>query len=258
MHMVYAPPMDDAGPTLPQRVVATLHARQYVAFYGIALYALDSAAPILAAWLYRHRAIADLLADSRSILANAVAGRSLAIAGLFVVYLAVSTWLRAGYIRSLAGPLRLRPRDARQFGRLLALYLALAVLGALGTWAMVAAGQDLVVVDLVYLSLLVLYVVVLYADYAIVVSDIGPLSGIIASLRTLRANVAASVAVLLIVTMIEQAGARLVLDGVTGGLAQALPLLVVECVVVGTVVFAADLTLVVIYQVTLERRASER
>ena len=45
--------MDSGRPTLPQRVTAVLHAKQFLVFFAIGLYALDFAVPIASAWLYR-------------------------------------------------------------------------------------------------------------------------------------------------------------------------------------------------------------
>lgn len=248
--------MDGNGPTLPQRVTAVLHARQYVVFYGIALYALDTALPLLSAWLYRHRPIAELLTDARDPLVDAVAGPSVVIGLLFAAYLLISSWLRSGYIRSLAGPLRLRPRDTRQYLRLLAFELLLEVVAAAAVGTILLADESAAVVDLVTLALLAVYLIVLYADYAIVLSDLGVLRGLLASWRTVRANLAASALVVLSVTLLVRAGAGLLDGQVTGSLAHALPMLVVQCVLLGAVVFAADVTLVVVYQVTLERSAA--
>ena len=38
--------MDGTKTTLPQRVTAVLHAKQYVVFFSIGLYALDVAVPL--------------------------------------------------------------------------------------------------------------------------------------------------------------------------------------------------------------------
>src|SRR5450759_5520465 len=104
--------MDGTRPTLPQRVTAVLHAKQYLVFFAIGLYALDFAVPIASAWLYRREPLAELLRNTWGPLADAVAARSAVIAAFFVVYLLVGTWLRAGYIRSLGGPFTCAPPTA--------------------------------------------------------------------------------------------------------------------------------------------------
>src|SRR5665647_2438250 len=68
--------MDGTRPTLPQRVTAVLHAKQYLVFFAIGLYALDFAVPIASAWLYRREPPAELLRNTWGPLADAVAARS--------------------------------------------------------------------------------------------------------------------------------------------------------------------------------------
>jgi hypothetical protein len=238
--------MDGTGPTLPQRVTATLHAKQFLVFFAIGLYTLDFAASIVSAWLYRHEPLAELL-RARGPLADAVTARSATIAALFVVYLLVGTWLRAGYIRSLVGPFGLRPADRRQFLRLLVLLLALDVAGALVTGAIVLAGADALLVNAALLGLLALNLVVLYADYIIVIAGVGPLRAVALSWRTVRATPIPSALILLAVTLISTQSASLLDESVTGSLARALPMMLVQCVIMGSVLFVADVVLVVLY-----------
>jgi len=238
--------MDGTGPTLPQRVTAVLHARQYIVFYAIGLYALDFGVSIVSAWLYRHEPIAELL-RARGPLADAVAARSATIAALFVGYLLVGTWLRAGYIRSLVGPVRLRPADRRQFLRLLVLLLALDVAGALTAGAIVLAGADALLVNAALLGLLAFNMVVLYADYIIVIAGVGPLRAVALSWRAVRAAPIPSALILLAVTLIDIQAASLLNENVTGSLARALPMMLVQCVIMGSVLFVADVVLVTLY-----------
>jgi len=239
--------MESSRPTLPQRVTAVLHAKQYLVFFAIGLYVLDFAVPIASAWLYRHEPFAELLRNTRGPLADAVAARSAAIGAFFIVYLLVGAWLRAGYIRSLVGPFHLRPSDRRQFLRLLALELALEVVGALTAGAIVLAGTDALLANAVVLVLLALYFVVLYADYIIVIADVGPLRAVALSWRTVRATPVPSAVVLLAVTLLNMAATGLLDENVTGSLARALPMMLVQCVIMGGVVFVADVVLVVLY-----------
>jgi len=239
--------MDGTGPTLPQRVTAVLHAKQYLAFFAIGLYAFDFAVPIASAWLYRRESLAELLRNTWGPLADAVAARSVLIAAFFIVYLLVSTWLRAGYIRSLVGPFRLRPADRRQFLRLLVLELALEVVGALAAGAIVLAGDDLLLADAVVLGLLAFYFVALYADYIVVIADVGPLRAVALSWRTVLATLVPSGLILLAVTLLGYAATGLLNENVIGSLARALPMMLVQCVIMGGVVFVADVVLVVLY-----------
>ena len=81
--------MESSRPTLPQRVTAVLHAKQYLVFFAIGLYVLDLAVPITSAWLYRREPLAELLRNTWGPLADAVAARSAVIAAFFVVYLSL-------------------------------------------------------------------------------------------------------------------------------------------------------------------------
>src|SRR5665648_191462 len=103
--------MDSGRPTLPQRVTAVVHAKQFLVFLAIGLYALDFAVPIASAWLYRREPLAELLRNTWGPLADAVAARSAVIAAFFVVYLLVGTWLRAA-TASASGPHVLRSSSA--------------------------------------------------------------------------------------------------------------------------------------------------
>jgi hypothetical protein len=237
--------MNRTSHTLPQRVTAVLHARQYVVFFAIGLYTLDFAVALGSAWLYRREPLAELLYN-RGPLADAVAARSVLIAALFVVYLLVGTWLRAGYIRSLLGPFCLRPAGRRQFLRLLVFTLALEIVGALAAGAFVLAGDDPLPVNAVLLGLLAFNLVVLYADYIIVIADVGPLRAVALSWRTVRAAPIPSVLILLSVTILGFYAASLLDQNVTGGLARALPMVLVQCMIMGSVMFVADVVLVVL------------
>jgi hypothetical protein len=239
--------MDRTSHTLPQRVTAVLHAKQYLVFFAIGLYTLDFVVPIGSAWLYRHEPLTALLRNTWGPLADAVAARSALIAAVFVAYLLVGAWLRAGYIRSLVGPFHLRPADRRQFLRLLTLQLALEIVGALAAAAIVLAGDDLLLANVVILGLLAFYLVVLYADYIIVIGDVGPLRAIALSLRTVRATLLPSALILLAVTLLGAAATGLLDEEVTGSLARAAPMMLVQCVIMGGVVFVADVVLVVLY-----------
>jgi hypothetical protein len=238
--------MDRTSHTLPQRVTAVLHARQHIVFFTIGLYALDFAVPVVSAWLYRHEPLAELLRN-RGPLADAVAARSVLIAGVFVAYLLAGTWLRAGYIRSLVGPFCLGPADRRQFLWLLGLELALEVFAALVAGAIAIAGGDVLLINAIFVGVLAFGLVVLYADYIIVIAGVGPLRALGLSWRMVRAAPIPSALVLLSVSLIGDYAARF-LDGyVTGSLARALPMMIVQCVIMGGVLFVADVVLVVLY-----------
>jgi hypothetical protein len=239
--------MDETGPTLPQRVTAVLHAKQRLVFFAIGLYALDYAVPLVSAWLYRREPLADLLRTTQGALADAVAARSLAIAAFFIVYLLVSTWLRVGYIRSLVGPFHLRPASRRQFLRLLVLELALEVISALAAGAVVLAGGDLLLTNVVALVWLGVSFAVLYADYIIVIADVGPLRAVALSWRTVLATLIPSGLIILVVTLLGYASTGLLDETVTASLERALPMMLVQCVIMGGVAFVVDVVLVTLY-----------
>ena len=244
---IYCPAMNGDRPTLPQRVTAVLHARQYVVFFAIILFSLDVAVPIFSAWLYRGAELAELLNNTWGPLADAVAARSVVIAGLFVAYLLLKTWLRAGYVRSLTGPFHIGAADRRQFVRLLGLELLLEAVAAAAVGVIVLAGDRAAVAGVVVIVLLAFYLAVIYADYIVVLGDVGPIRAIVLSWRTVRSAFLPSALVLLTVSLAGDAASQLLSDEATTSLSRAAPLLLVQCVVMGAIVFVADVVLVVVY-----------
>jgi hypothetical protein len=243
--------MNVPGHTLVRQVIAVLRAKQYLVFYAIGLYALSFAMTVISAWLYAHRPIGQLLDGARSPLLDAVSGPSASILALFLVYLVAATWLRAGYIRSLAGDFHLRPRDAGQLLRLLGLSVILAVVYALGgaalAWGDQGSGARMLVSTLTVTALMAANLALLYADYIVVLEDAGPLTAMARSVRVLKSAFAPSVLVLLVVTLLGAPGSAMLADGATTTLARALPVLVLWTIVPGAVMFVADVTLLVLY-----------
>ena len=240
--------MNATRPTLPQRVTAVLRAREYVVFYAIALFALDLAVPILSGWMRLGGPFSEIMYSSWGALADAVATRSLLIGAVWVVYVLLMTWFRAGYIQSLAGPTRLRPASTRQFLSLLGFEVILEVVGALGTWGIVASGENALGANLAAFAQLAVYLVVLYADYIIVLGGVGPLRGMRLSARMVRLHFLLSAGILLVVTLIGQLSSGLFTENVLTSLGRSLPMLLVQCVIMGAVIFVADVVLVVLYQ----------
>jgi hypothetical protein len=236
--------MDHHGPSVPQRVAAVLKAKQFLVFYAIALTAWDLVSTLLASWLRTRAPVTRLVAGAWGPLADAVAARSPLIAALFVVSLLVTAWFRAGYLRSLLGRLRFRPSHWRQFARLLGLELLLAVVGALAVAAVVRSHG--VLSSLALVGSLAVYLVTMYTDYAIVVADVGLARALWLSWRTVRAFLGASLFVMLNVTVASQLLLLLVASDGFDGLAGLLPLLVVKTVLLGGVVFVADVALLVV------------
>ncbi len=244
--------MNATRPTLVQRVTAVLRAREYVVFFSIGLFALDVGVPVFSAWLHRGGPFSELMYNTWGPLADSVAARSVVIGSVWVVYVVALTWLRAGYIRSLVGPVHFRPAGGRQFANLLGFQVFLEVVSALGVWGLVAAGEDALAANLVVFGQLVIYFVVLYADYIIVLGGVGPLRGVLLSWRMVRLNLLLSAGLLLFVTLVGQLSAGLLGENVISGLTRALPMLLVQCVLMGAVVFVADVVLVVLYRDAVE------
>ncbi len=252
--------MHDTWPTLLPRVRAILRAKQYVVFFAIALYALDFAAPLVSAWLRHGGSLAGVLDNAGSPFVDAGAARSLTIGALALTVTAVAAFFRAGYIRSIVGRFHPGPRDARQFWRLLGLWLVIeavvvgpvlfgerlpdhpAALGSAETLSLAAATLLFTFVSLV----------IAYADYAIVITGMSPWRAIARSWRVFRLNPLVTVFVFFVVTALGAAGASAA-RGLMTGLAQALPVMVIQVFLFGLVLFAADVVLIVVYLETIER-----
>lgn len=241
--------MDAPRPTLVRRVSAVLRARQFIVFYAMALYAFDLAVLLLVAWLRDGEPVAVALERSREPLAQAVAAGDVLLVGAVALSLLTISWFRAGYIRSLVGGFRLRPAGTRQFLSLLALETLLtAAAAAAGLWTTGTVGL------VTALAVFALYVIALYADYVIVLAGVGPVAALKRSWLVVRAAPLPSFAVLMAATLCGVLAATLPGAAADGGLAAALPLLVVRCVFMGVVLFVADVVLVVLY---LDNAATE-
>ncbi len=248
---VYLLAMELTRPTLLQRCAATLRAKQFIVFYAIALYALGVAAPLLTGWLRDHRPAQDLLQTDSSPLSDLAATRSWLIAAVAAGFYVLNAWFRAGYIRSLVGRLHVRPVGIVQFGRLLALTLLLD--GAFGALTgLTNAQQGTAAANLLLLVLLLLSLVGLYADYAIVISNIGPLTGIYRSLQTVRATLGLSVGLVVLATLLFNGIGALLAASTSGSLAAIAPVLVIRVFLLGSLTFVLDVVLVLIYIEAIE------
>ena len=239
--------MDATRHTLPQRVTAVLHAKQYLVFFAIGLYTLDFAVPLGSAWLYRRGPLAELLRQWGP-LADAVAARSALIAAVFVAYLLRETWLRAGYIRSLVGPFHCVPPTAASF---------CGCSPSAGSWRSSARSPPA-------------------PSCSPATTRCRPTSSSLGSARLLlrralrrlhhrasatwgrcgrspfrgarcRPRFVPSALILLVVTCVGSSPRGLLDESVTGSLARALPMMLVQCVIMGGVIFVADVVLVVLY-----------
>jgi hypothetical protein len=255
----------NGSPALLQRIGRLLRAKQFLVFYAIGLFVLLYVPPLLTGWLRHHRPLDQLLRENDAMLGDLWAKPGLSIALVIVGSLVAQAWLRAGYLRSLLGRLHWRPVDARQFRRL----LGLMVTYELVTWGLSAAAtalginaDDVTVSDrttaisyaLLFLQLVVM-LVLLYADYAIVVSSVTLLQSFRRSVDTVRANRLISLLVvgLPLTVAIMSASAML---SIRGAALTILPSIVVVVVVSGAISFVVDVVLITVYIDTIQRRGS--
>lgn len=241
-----------------RRALAVLQAKQYLLFYAIPLYALTAVVPLLLSWMRADGSAEDVLGRPASAVYDAAAAPGLLAVGIVLVYLAVYTWFRAGYIRSIVGRFHLRPQSGAQFLSLLGVYATVEVVFGLGAWALVATTDAGAVVGVIGVVLLVAGVVFMYADYASVVTGLDPIRAIVRSWMCVRANLVLSVAIALTVYLVALLAGTLLSLTTDGGWLQAVPLLVVYVLVMGVVTFAADVVMVVTYVHAVETRRLPR
>ena len=239
--------MTGEGPTFLQRVTAVLRTRQYVVFFAIALYTFDVAVPLLTAWLYRGGAYSHVLQNTNGPLADAVAARSLVLAAICVAYFLAQSWLRCGYIRSLLGPLHLGASSRKQFASMLGLTVLQAGFAAASVGVVLLSDQAALPILLVVLAGFAFYLVVAYADYIIVLDDVGTFSAIARSLRTVRAVFLPTALLMMTITLVGWEANDLLVRHASGGLAGALPLLLMRCMAIGGLAFLLYVVLVMIY-----------
>jgi hypothetical protein len=250
--------MHDTWRTLLLRVSALLRAKQYVVFFSIALYAFAFTVPLVSSWVRRDGSLGDALDHVGSVFVDAGAERSLTIFALALAAAVVTAFFRAGYIRSIVGRFHPGPRDTLQFGRLLALQFiiealvaAYAVLGTTLADTTTASLPFWLLISAALLLLVAASLALAYADYAVVISGIGPWHALKRSLRVFRLHPGSTVLVILAVRFVVDLGASLAREAMTG-LPQALPVMVIEILLVGLLLFIADVVLIVVYLVTME------
>jgi hypothetical protein len=240
-------------PALLQRIARLLRAKESLVFFAIALGLLDFAAPLATGWLFRHRALATLLGTQNTVVGDAAAGRGAAVIGVAVAYLGVSTFFTAGYLRSLLGSFHWGPRDGRQFGRLLTLtVLTQAVWWGLAALSQGAGRLGAAELPLLFVAQLAVYVPLLYADYAIVASNIGLWRALVRSAQTFAANAFVSVLVLLVVFEVSLVLWQL-LPGTSGSAVDLSPTVLIHVLVGGSLNFLSDVVLLSVYIDSIER-----
>jgi hypothetical protein len=193
--------------------------------------------------------------------------RGIVIAVVVVTYLGLTAWFRAGYLRSLTGGLSWRPATVRQFRRLLALTIIYELLLWGFSFAAGSLGLDdpdldtstraAVLAQLALVVSLGVSLVLLYVDFAIVVSDTSLWTSLRRSLSTVRANLLISVLITLLPVVVGLMTSSLTSgSGLSGP--RLLPAIVAEVVIWGTIVFVAEVVLLCVYVDTLERPGSQR
>lgn len=238
--------MDATGPTLLRRALAVLQAKQYLVFYAIPLYAVVSLVPLALSWLHDGGSASDVVGRARAPLYDVAAEPSPAAIVILVAYLLLYSWFRGGYIRSIVGRFHLRPHDGGQFASLLGLQVFVETVSGLAVWA-IAATDDAAVATVADLLLFAIFFVIMYADYAIVITGLDPIRAGARSWSCVGANLPISAAVAVAVRLIGTAAAVLVARLVSDGLGDALPILVIDVVVMGAVMFLSDVMLVIVY-----------
>jgi hypothetical protein len=247
--------MEMNGHRLIGRISSTLRAKQILVLYAIGLFALDIMAPLVAAWLYRPRPFSEVFAESGAAFYVFIDAPSAVGAVVIAVSLLAIAWLRCGYIRSIVGRRHFGPTTATQFLGMLGVLLItdLVQLGLDGLqraisqndWAGMAVG----------LLQLGLYLFLLYADYAVVISGADPLTALYRSWQTVRANLSASLLILVGTTLLTILIALLIDPRLEGGLGDMIGLFVIRIVALGMVSFVADVSLIMVYIDSVERHA---
>ncbi|HUK76911.1 MAG TPA: hypothetical protein VL117_04840 [Thermoleophilia bacterium] len=250
---VYSPAMQvNAPPALLQRIGRLLRAKESLVFYAIGLALLDLAAPLATGWLFRHRSLATLLGTGTTVAGDAVAGHTVAVVAVALSYLLVSAFFTAGYLRSLLGRLHWGPRDGRQFARLLALLVLIAAI----SWGLAAlqglADSNTTLALLVVVAQMIVNVPLLYAEYAVVVSNVGPGLAIWRSLQAFAANPLVSLLVLYCLLLVSFLLWQL-LPGDKGAALSLAPTMLIHVLVWGCISFLADVVLLSVYIDTIER-----
>jgi len=250
--------MEMNGQSVVGRIAHTLHAKQFLVFYAIGLFAIDFMAPLIAAWLGDPRPLSEVFAESGAGLDALVRDPTAAGIGLVAGGLLLLSWLRCGYIRSIAGHLHFSPAGPRQFLGMLGILLItqLVQLGLLSLQrAIVGADWAAVLISLLQLGV---YLFLLYADYAVVLSGLDPFTALYRSWQTVRANLTASLLVLVAGTLLTLLIALLIDPALDGGLRDIVGLLVVRIVAIGAVAFITDVALIVVFVDSVERGAIPR
>lgn len=240
--------------SLGQRISLTLRAKQYLVFFAIGLLALDFCAPPGLAWLVERRPLGELLSGGDPLFAILFSAPGAITALVVIADLTAVAFLRAGYIRSIVGSLHAGPQGTSQFLNMLGLEViteGVRWAAAVGLRASPSDG----IASVVYLAFLGAYFVLLYSDYAIVISGLDPLRAIVRSWQTGIQNVLVSLLVLFGVTAFGYLLAAFVMAPTGAGFSALLPTVTIHIVALGSVSFLADVSLIATYIDSVERGA---
>jgi len=248
---VYFGAMEMNRQTLGQRISATIQAKQHLVFFASGLAVLDFAAPLLAVWLHHHGPLAGMISDGRTLF-ETLGSPGAAVVGVVAGYLLLTAWLRSGYIRSIVGTLHLSPQNGLQFGSMLGLQVITYLYYWVTNAGLRALGNSAFAL-FIYLASLVVLFALLYADYAIVISGLDPLTAIRRSWVTGRHRLSLSVGVMMGFTLVQVLLQSLIDPHLTGAFVHMLLLLTVRMLAIGGTTYVTDVVLVLIYVDAIER-----
>jgi len=238
---------------LAARISTTLRIKQFLVFYAIVLFGIDFAVPLLAAWTFSGRSFTSLFADTGSSFSALLDGPGALSITIVMAGLLVVSWLRCGYIRSIVSRTHYGPTNSLQFISMFGI-LIITDLVQLGLDALASALGDVAWAGLLIgVVQLAAYLMLLYADYAVVISGIDPITALRRSFEVVRANLTTSLVILLSVTILSILIATLIDPALNGTLVRSLGLVVVRVVTMGAVAFVADVALIMVYLDTVER-----
>ncbi|MGO8684309.1 MAG: hypothetical protein ACLQUT_06995 [Thermoleophilia bacterium] len=237
--------METPRPALTARIAAILRTKQFLVFYAIALYSFGVATALLSAWLRRHQALAAVLRAESSPLDDLVAAGGAALVLLVVVSTLLNAWFRCAYLSSLTGGRRFAPRNLAQFWAMTALMLGSD--GILTVLNLVPGGPSGLYGELALLAMLAVYLLTLYADYAIVIGNIGVVTALRRSWQSVRAHLLLSFTAVLVLTVVVNAIIVLLADLARDSLGEALALIVLQTFALGAFSFLVDVVLIAAY-----------
>jgi len=235
---------------LAVRISSTLRAKQFLVFFAIALIGIDLAASLLTSYLREPRQFSDVFQEQTGgvyALLHWPSPTTALIVGAAILLIA---WLRCGYIRSLVGSLNYGPASAAQFLSMLGLLIATDLLYGGLEYLARATSINEAIFSLLQLAVLL---ILLYADYAIIISAVDPARAVWRSLQAVGRNPLVSLGVVMVVVLLQMLVQTLVDQRIDGGFAESAGGLVLHVIAFGVIAFLTDVVLVSTYQDSVER-----